>query len=272
MNWRRQAAMVAVCALSVGCAEAAPLAPPTAPKAAGAASAPDRHLAAQLLPPVTAAALTPWVWANAVGVNATGPTSGPSARYLAISLAAGRTSLPEALLGAPGTVFLSEGNTTVVPDGTQSMVGTITVANVVHNPGGGGIATLSGINSEGLPFTLTLADTNDPTKPDTISVNAPGLFTLSTNVISGDLRIVQAVPVAGRAERLAGVTYDNAIGLFIAQADADNGQLPPQKPVPAFASELTPPIPQAPLPPGAPTDTADQFEVHLLRNFPRFRL
>jgi hypothetical protein len=263
MARRRLAAAAACGAVALGCAQAAPTTPDQLRQPDGAAAGADHRQVTAVLPPLAPpppAGVKPFLWGSATGTLTPGGT-----KFLSISIVAGQNALPTTSKGLTGSVYMALGNSAIA-DSFISLFGTITGGTIVHNPNGGGTANLTGICSEGSPFTIQITDNDDPQLPDLLKVNAPGLFNVNTNVDIGDLRIERALPLGQGAVGQKGVVFDNQIGLFIAQQDADSDELPLQLvDYPEFATHITPPIPQGPAPDAPPDDTTNQDELHLLR-------
>jgi hypothetical protein len=245
----------------LGCTAPAAVAPTTPAEALK----PVRHLEAATSKPL---AFQPLVWCSGTAVVTPGPTSGTTARFFGFSIIAGPGTLPGQLpVAQAGALYIFNGNTATASD-ANSMSALSAQATIVPNATGGGKAVLTGTNTEGLPFTVTLVDNNSAQQADTITIDAPGLFKGSAVLTTGDVRILRALPRDQGAVGQPGIVFDEQIGLFIAQADAANGRLGPQQPVPLVVNEIAPPVAQLPAPNDPPGDTINQNEVSLVRNVP----
>lgn len=161
-----------------------------------------------------------------------GEARSPAGDWWAFSTAFGQTPA-----GAVAGTFLMANSLT-----NKTYFGTISSGAITLNPGGGGLADMTGTLTTGASITLRFTDANSASAWDTFFFQT-GATSFTGEVRHGVIRLLRARPLAGGTANQTGFTFDSRMGLFIYAADLTAERLPAPEPLPVDVLEVTPPNP-----------------------------
>ncbi|MNS85386.1 hypothetical protein D3C72_1192500 [compost metagenome] len=124
-----------------------------------------------------------------------------------------------------------------------TLFGELTSGTVNRVAGGSGTAVLSGTLTTGQTIQVTLTDACDAVVPDSFKFEVSNGPTFDGKVFHGGVRILHTRPEASGRTPAAGFGFDPRLGLFVAQADLDDEQAPPEQPCDPLLIEVTRPDP-----------------------------